>query len=250
MVPLFESRSHNLCNTLSEAAVSRKLVDMQEEFQKLTFDVIGLVAMGMDFNSQRGDGNIYGEAWEKVLSQLMFQFYFPLPKWMWKWLGFLPSIRTFNKSMQILEDAVQHSIEMRKSAPIDPESSDLLSLMLLDQKNAIENNLPIEYTDQRIKRELLTFIFAGHDTTRSTMCWMLYYIITQPEVYEKVMDELKCILGDSLSFENVDLSQFKYTKCVLNETLRLRPPAPVRGRTLVHSDTIAGVTLPKGSHVV
>jgi len=77
---------------------------------------------------------------------------------------------------------------------------------------------------------------------------MLYYISTHPDVEEKVMEELHRVCGDSRSMEDVDLTKLKYLKCVLNETLRLRPPAPVRGRTLNEEDKIGDYVLPKGGH--
>lgn len=62
------------------------------------------------------------------------------------------------------------------------------------------------------------------------------------------MSELnKLDIGDELSPEIVQ--QCKYLRCVVNETLRLRPPAPVRGRTLSEDDELLGVKLAKGSHV-
>merc|ERR1712137_162776 len=93
-----------------------------------------------------------------------------------------------------------------------------------------------------------TFMFAGHDTTRSTLCWILYYISIDKTVEDLVVDEINAVCtGEEITPEM--LSQCKYLRCVINETLRLRPPAPVRGRTLIEDDEILGYKLPKGSQV-
>lgn len=62
------------------------------------------------------------------------------------------------------------------------------------------------------------------------------------------MDEInKFCFDEEITPDNVQ--QCKYLRCVINETLRLRPPAPVRGRTLTQDDEILGKKLPKGAHV-
>lgn len=148
-------------------------VDMQTEFQKLTFDVIGLVSMGIDFGSQKCDDNEYENAWEAVLTQLMFQFYCPLPKWAWSWLTFLPRVRKFNHGIEFLENAIQKSIQLRRQHLIHEDDCDLLSIMIKEQQDSEKNGNPLVFDDKTINRELLTFMFAGHDTTRSTLCWVL-----------------------------------------------------------------------------
>merc|ERR1712137_280793 len=187
MFPLFEKRAELLTSTLAKFAGRKEIVDMQTEFQKLTFDVIGLVSMGIDFGSQKSAENPFEKAWESVLNQLMFQFYFPLPRWLWPWLNFIPAIKRFDDSMKLLESVVQESIDLRKQHPINEEDTDLLSLMVKHQMDSEKNGNPDIFTDERINRELLTFMFAGHDTTRSTLCWILYYISIDKTVEDLVM---------------------------------------------------------------
>ena len=63
------------------------------------------------------------------------------------------------------------------------------------------------------------------------------------------MEEINEQLGDTEELSPELLSQCKYLRYVLNETLRLRPPAPVRGRTLIEDDEILGHKLKKGAHI-
>lgn len=173
MFPLFEKRTKLLIENLNKYSGSSVVINMQTEFQKLTFDVIGLVSMGIDFGSQKSDDNEYENAWEAVLTQLMFQFYCPLPKWAWSWLTFVPRVRNFNKGIEFLENAIQKSIQLRRNHQIHEDDCDLLSIMIKQQQDSIKNGNPDVFVDKTINRELLTFMFAGHDTTRSTLCWVL-----------------------------------------------------------------------------
>ena len=178
MIPLFELRAKILVDSLHERLEKRpnERCDMQTEFQKLTFDVIGLVSMGIDFGSQTEEANPYERAWEVVLNQLMFRFYFPLPKFVWDWLWFVPAVQEFRDSIGLLETAIQDAIDLRKKAiqveGVAEDASDLLSLMLRQQQECPADDATL-YDDKKIQRELLTFMFAGHDTTRSTLCWLL-----------------------------------------------------------------------------
>ena len=101
MIPIFIKRAHILADYLEGFIDTKKTVDMQTQFQKLTFDVIGLVAVGTDFGSQTNESNPYENAWEVVLHQLMFQFYFPLPKWIWPFLRFIPNVNDFYRSITL-----------------------------------------------------------------------------------------------------------------------------------------------------
>jgi cytochrome P450 len=84
-----------------------------------------------------------------------------------------------------------------------------------------------------------------------------YYITQHQDVLQKVRQEIDAVLfiddeeeeGSYQSSSNIDLSQFKYLKCVLQETLRLKPSAPVRGRTLTETDELGGYTLKAGSDI-
>ena len=192
MIPLFQQRAEIMCDNLDRFITNNqegasKSLDMQTEFQKLTFDVIGLVALGMDFQSQKQQSNPYENAWEVVLKHLMFRFYCPLPKVAWQWLGFLPNVKRFNDSFGLLSSTVRECIALRrqdmKENDFPSEATDLLSLMITHQPG---QDL-LEYSDLKIQRELLTFMFAGHDTTRSTLCWLLVsqnvtlgILLTQP----------------------------------------------------------------------
>ncbi|KAF2899771.1 hypothetical protein ILUMI_06415, partial [Ignelater luminosus] len=84
-----------------------------------------------------------------------------------------------------------------------------------------------ELSDQDIREEVNTFLFAGHDTTSSGMAFSLYYLANYPDVQQKVYEEIMEVLEDpdkDLTLQ--DLNKFKYLDQVVKEILRLAPPVP------------------------
>ena len=75
-----------------------------------------------------------------------------------------------------------------------------------------------------IRDEILTFLFAGHETTALTLCYALCFVANDPEVAERVRQEARTVLGgERPSWEH--LQELEFTERVIRETLRLRPPS-------------------------
>ena len=84
------------------------------------------------------------------------------------------------------------------------------------------------------------YVFQGHDTSTAAVNWAIYSIGTCPEVQAKLHEEMDIIFSDSdrpVTME--DLNEMKYLECVIKETLRLFPSAPLIGRVL-EEDTLIG----------
>lgn len=105
--------------------------------------------------------------------------------------------------------------ECRENA--DPSRTDILSLLIAARDEAGQ-----PMTDEELRDELMTLLFAGHETTATALAWALYAIHKTPSVREKLLEEL-----DSLG-ENPDPStifKLPYLNAVCCETLRLYPVA-------------------------
>uniref|UniRef100_A0A1B0DLX0 Uncharacterized protein n=1 Tax=Phlebotomus papatasi TaxID=29031 RepID=A0A1B0DLX0_PHLPP len=87
-------------------------------------------------------------------------------------------------------------------------------------------------TNEDIREEVNTFMFAGHDTTTSGISFLLYNIALYPEVQEKIVEEIKYVLGmdPERFFTFGDLKNMTYLECVIKESLRLFTPVPMVAR--------------------
>lgn len=104
-------------------------------------------------------------------------------------------------------------------APGQAPGTDVLSLMMAACDEAGQ-----PMADEELRDELLTILFAGHETTSTTLAWALYQIHRHPPIYETLIAEL-----DSLGAEATPMAvaHLPYLNAVCQETLRMYPVLPV-----------------------
>jgi hypothetical protein len=103
-------------------------------------------------------------------------------------------------------------------------------------------------TDQQLRDEVMTLVLAGHETTANVLSWAFYLLSKHPEVARRLQREVSSVLGGR-SPTLADLGQLSYTKKVIEEALRLYPPAWVFEREAIADDEIGGYRIPKGGIV-
>ena len=128
----------------------------------------------------------------------------------------------------------------------DPEGHDDLLSMLLAARDEDSGE---SMTDQQLRNEVLTLFTAGQETTSNALAWTWYLLSTNPAVAQKLRDELTEILGGRAPTME-DIPRLRYTRMVLDESMRLYPPAWATSRNPVEDDEIGGYRIPKGSVVL
>lgn len=90
-------------------------------------------------------------------------------------------------------------------------------------------------TDTDIREEVDTFMFEGHDTTKSGIAFTLYCISRNAEIQSKLYAEIVEVLGTNMqhALTQRQLMLLKYTEQVIKEALRMYPPVPYIGRTIM-----------------
>ncbi|GFG33543.1 hypothetical protein Cfor_01031 [Coptotermes formosanus] len=105
-------------------------------------------------------------------------------------------------------------------------------------------------TDEEIREEVDTFMFAGHDTTSAAICWTLFLLGLHPDVQDKAYEELEGIFeGSDRAPRMKDLNEIKYLERVIKESLRLYPSVPSFSRLLMEDIEIGGYTIPAGCSI-
>ena len=144
-----------------------------------------------------------------------------------------------------MDGAVRQLIEQRQAAGGAP-AADLLGRMVA----AMDEETGARMTPQEVRDELVTIFIAGHETTAAAMTFIWYTLSQHPAVEARLHAELATVLGGRAPGE-ADLPKLVYTRQVIDETLRLFPPAPATmTRVALEADEICGVRIPKGGWVM
>jgi len=120
----------------------------------------------------------------------------------------------------------------------------LLSMLL-----AVRDEQGQPLSDRALRDEVITMVLAGHETTALTLTWFFVLLEHHPEVLARLRDEVDQVLaGREPSF--ADLSKLTYVRQVVDEVLRLRPPAPMVARDAEVEDELGGFDVAPGQSVV
>jgi cytochrome P450 len=150
-------------------------------------------------------------------------------------------------SIQFFEETVSELIDARKAllARGEPAPRDLLTLLL----EAADPETGKGLSDIEVRTNIVTFIGAGHETTANALSWSLYLISQDERVRANVEREVDEVLGAG-PLEAHHLERLVYTRAVIDEAIRLYPPAPYMSRAAINDDVIGDLQIPAGSMVV
>ncbi|WP_314958694.1 cytochrome P450 [Bradyrhizobium cosmicum] len=102
------------------------------------------------------------------------------------------------------------------------------------------------FSDEQLVDEVATMILAGHETTATALFWALYLLALDPETQEEVASEASGEHLDSMA----DIDRQKFTRAVIEETMRLYPSAFLIARAARDKDNAAGVAIGKGDIIM
>lgn len=143
----------------------------------------------------------------------------------------------FVRQKQIIYEILQTEIDRRRHNPA-LLGEDILSL-LLSVKD--EDGQPM--SDEEICDELMTMLFAGHETTANTLAWSFYWLHYLPQVGQKLRTELNYVSDTDYGA----IAKLPYLNAVVSETLRLNPVVAFVGRQLKQPFELMGYQLEAGT---
>jgi cytochrome P450 len=157
------------------------------------------------------------------------------------WLPTPKNLR-FRKAQRTLDALVFKIIDERRRSR--KEASDLLSMLM----SAEDEKTREQMTDRQLRDEVMTMFLAGHETTANALTWAFYLLSRYPAAARRLRREVAEVLsGRTPTIE--DLPRLAFTRAVVEETLRLYPPAWIIERQAAAADEIGGYHVPRGTIV-
>ncbi|HEV2791876.1 MAG TPA: cytochrome P450 [Solirubrobacterales bacterium] len=219
-----------------EALPVGEVVDVYEWMRGLAMRIAMRALLGLD-PDEAGKGAAAAEHFERALHFYGTDFHLRLlrgPGSPWSRLV---------RSRAVLDEIVFAEIVRRRAAP-DHSRRDILSLLVGARGEAGE-----EFTDREIRDQVMTLMFAGHDTATSTLTFMLHELGRRPEALRRLHDEQDTVLGGAGPTPHQLEREMPYLEMVLDEVLRLYPPAWIGPRRAIREFEFAGHTVPRGAYV-
>ena len=211
--------------------------DLQADLTALTVQVACRALFGVDADDG-GLGTALRDSFEVVLAWMAYRFgHLTAPP------AVVPTARNraMKKARADLRDCVRRLVHERHGAT--GEADDVLSLLVRNQQ--IERSP----SEEEIVNDCVGFLFAGHETTASTLTWAAYELAKRPALQAKVAAE-----GDTLDLDRQDLfratEELDYTGRVVNETLRLYPAGVGIARVAKRTTNISGHRVRRGTTVL
>jgi cytochrome P450 len=160
------------------------------------------------------------------------------------WSSRLPTRgrRRFAEALARLDTLVWQRIQEHRQQGGD--RGDLLSLLLAARDPATGEGM----SAQQLRDEVMTLLFAGHETTALALTWTWYLLARHTEVAGRLRREVTAVLAGRVP-TMADLSHLPYTRMVIEEALRLYPPVWMLARTARADDMIGGYPIPAGTTV-
>ncbi|MCB9677730.1 MAG: cytochrome P450 [Alphaproteobacteria bacterium] len=131
-----------------------------------------------------------------------------------------------------LHALVEPIIAARRQDPGDHD--DLLSMLM----DAVDEETGESMSDAQLRDEVLTIFLAGHETTAATLTWAWWLLDTHPAALARLQAEVDAVLVGPPTLETVQ--QLPFTRAVVQESLRLYPPAWILARTAVEDHDLGG----------
>jgi len=231
---------YNFINKIEKLNTKNDTLDIHPLMTEVTFNIIAKSIFG---------NSVEKEDFEKLRNTVdVIQAYFikclrlPFLRWFFNLSGI------HKKRMQTIANSneiIDNEINKRKSQGI--EKSDLLDMLI--QSKYEDNNEGM--TLEQIRDEINIIFSAGHETSANALSWCFYLLAKHPDILNKVKEESKSVLGNiNTSKPNFEkANQLSYTKQVINEVLRMYPPAWIIDRRTLEEDEIDGYHIPK-NHIV
>ncbi|PSP97181.1 cytochrome P450 [Halobacteriales archaeon QS_4_70_19] len=215
-------------------------LDLQSEMTDLTLDVLFAAILGREL-AVDGDEKIRRSA--EALHDWFLPTSYPLPRWMPT-----PARRRFREGKRTLQQEADRLLEeASRNPPSDPtEADDLINLLVGLRAAGVTDSGML--TDERLRDQMVSIIFAGHDTTTTSLTFALWALAEHPDIRERFHAEVDALDGPPTA-EDVEEGRLEFTDKVVTETLRLFPPVYALPRIADQDVQFNGYRVPEGERV-
>lgn len=251
MFDIMKQHSAVLISSMKKKADKDEPLEMKEFFGPYSMDVVTSTAFSVDIDSLNNPSDPFVTNIKKMLK---FDLFSPIVLTIAFFPFMIPILEKlefsfFPASVTDFFYAALQKIKTDRETSKQKTRVDFLQLMIDSQQNN-DSKQDKGLTDHEILSQAMIFLFAGYETTSSSLTFLSYNLATNPQVMKKLQEEVDATFPNKAPIQYQELMQMEYLDCVINESLRLFPIASRLERVAKASVEINGFVIPKGMVVV
>ncbi|XP_051242591.1 cytochrome P450 3A40 [Dicentrarchus labrax] len=249
MFGIMKQHSANLISSMKKKADKDEPLELKEFFGPYSMDVVTSTAFSVDLDSLNNPSDPFVTNIKKMLKFDLFSPLFLI-------VAFFPFMGPVFEKMEFsffptyVTDffyAALQKIKSNRETSKQKSRVDFLQLMIDSQKNndlsGVEQDKGLN--DHEILSQAMIFIFAGYETSSSSLTFLAYNLATNPAVMKRLQQEIDSTFPNKAPIEYQALMQMEYLDSVINESLRLYPIAPRLERVAKATVELNGIVIPK-----
>jgi cytochrome P450 len=196
--------------------------------QRLTLDVILQVVFGIDDPARR---MVYRRALDRLMDPRMAAILYT-PDAVRRDLGPLSPGGALARRRAEVDRLLMEEIAQRRADPTSATRDDVLSVLL-----GARDEDGLGFTDEELRDELKGLVIAGHETTATSLAWILHLLALNPGARDSLLTDL-------------EIGGAEYLAATIKESMRLQPPVWAAPRIAREDTVLGGRSVPAGAHVL
>jgi cytochrome P450 len=230
------------------AAAAGKTIDVQADLMRYTVDVTAGLAFGADINTIESNEEVIQQHLDKVLPALFRRLMAPFEYWRY---FKLPADRALGRHLEALNQAVEGFIAAARERMNAEPSRRTDPTNLIEAMIAARDTEGSSVDDADVAGNVLTMLLAGEDTTANTLAWTVWLLARNPGALERARNEVLAVLRDEpMPARYEQLAALPFVEACANETMRLKPVAPIIIVETIRDTVVAGIQVPAGQIVM
>ncbi|XP_037545765.1 cytochrome P450 3A40 [Nematolebias whitei] len=254
MFDIMKRHSANLVGSMKKKVDEDEPLEMKDFFGPYSMDIVTSTAFSVDIDSLNNPSDPFVTNIKKMLKfDLLSPLFlavalFPIVGPLFEKLEF----SFFPTSVTDFFYASLRKIKSNREKSKQQGRVDFLQLMIDSQKNNDHGEVQQDkgLNDHEILSQSMIFLFAGYETTSSTLTFLAFNLATNPEVMKKLQEEIDATFPNKAPIQYQALMEMEYLDSVINESLRLFPIAARLERVAKATVEINGLVIPKNMVVL
>ncbi|XP_036968029.1 cytochrome P450 3A40-like isoform X1 [Acanthopagrus latus] len=254
MFGIMKHHSATLLTSMKKKADKDEPLELKEFFGPYSMDIVTSTSFSVDIDSLNNPSDPFVTNIKKMLKFDLFNpliliiSFFPFMAPVFEKMEF----SFFPKSVTDFFYTALQKIKSNRETSKQKGRVDFLQLMIVSQNNKDPSGVEQDkgLSDHEILSQAMIFLFAGYETTSSSLCFVAYNLALNPHIMKRLQEEIDATFPEKAPIEYQALMQMEYLDCVINESLRLYPILSRLERVAKATVEINGLVIPKGMVVM